>query len=67
VNLLTPGDRLSPAWIKLQQYYAERLETLRSKNDNALTADETARLRGQIAEVKALLAFGEDIQIVIDE
>ena len=47
----------SPLWLMLKEHLAERLVTLRSKNDAPLSADETARLRGQIAEIKYILGL----------
>lgn len=61
---LTPGERMHPLWQKLAQHYSQRLATLRAKNDNPLTADETADLRGRIAEVKALLSLADDLPTV---
>ena len=47
---LTPADRMSPLWRALHEHLTNRLAT----------PEKTARLRGQIAEVKALLAMNEE-------
>jgi hypothetical protein len=48
-------DPNGPTWLAIQAYLAKRLATLREKNDRHLPEPETAKLRGQIEEVKALL------------
>jgi hypothetical protein len=52
---LTPEDRLSSLWRRLDQHTARKLESLRRQND-ALNLDQekTAALRGRISETKAL-------------
>lgn len=57
---LTQRDRDSDTWEKLHAYLTERLDELRRKNDNDMGEIETARLRGQIREVKGLLALGNE-------
>ncbi len=52
-----PADYLSPTWAKIRVHYRARLHVLREKNDGRLSYEETERLRGQIQEVKELLAF----------
>lgn len=56
---LTESERMSALWQKLAQHYGERLSALRAKNDKPGNPDDTARLRGRIAEVKALLSLGQ--------
>jgi hypothetical protein len=49
-------DRASLLWMKLERHLRARLDLLRRKNDApTLTPEQTASLRGQILEVKALL------------
>lgn len=55
---LNDRDLQSELWLKLLPYLAARLALLRRKNDTNLTIEQTAALRGQIAEVKNLLAAG---------
>lgn len=57
---LTPAERTSPAWRTIQTYYVERLASLRARNDMPKSAEDTAYLRGQIAEAKLILGLGED-------
>lgn len=52
---ITTADKLNPLWAKLQEYWLERLAHLRQGNDNKLSLEETAFLRGRIAEVKGLI------------
>ena len=57
---LSQADKSSPVWRALEQHYAERLQTLRAKNDAALTPEQTERIRGQIFEVKAFLGLADE-------
>ena len=57
---LLPEDYTHPAILRLKVIYEERLADYRVKNDNRLNADETARLRGRIFEVRNLLALVSD-------
>lgn len=50
-----PGDFNSGLWVRLRKHYEERLGELRAKNDAPLSAEETAAIRGRIAEIKRLL------------
>lgn len=49
----------SETWFELENYYKERLDLLRLKNDSPLSIEETERLRGQIFEIKNLLSFSK--------
>jgi uncharacterized protein involved in exopolysaccharide biosynthesis len=64
--LIDSHDRQSAVWKRLKEYYEARLTMLRSQNDANLTADQTARLRGRIVEVKRLLDLDTD-KPVVDE
>ena len=57
---LTPADKASPLWRALEAHYRDRLQSLRIKNDAALTPEQTERLRGQIFECKAFLGLADD-------
>ena len=57
---ITKGEKLAPAWMKLMARTRQRLEMLRSQNDGDQSADDTAKLRGRIAELKAVLAMDND-------
>jgi hypothetical protein len=56
---LSDADRGSAAWASIERMLAARLADLRAKNDRLQTAEETAHLRGQIAEIKTLLSLAE--------
>lgn len=54
-RVLTESDIQTLLWKKLEQHLTERLQALRARNDGNLTLEDTAKLRGRIAEVKATL------------
>lgn len=56
---LDDTERHSSLWRKLAEYYQQRLALLRAKNDGDLDEARTARIRGQIAEVKQFLDLAE--------
>jgi hypothetical protein len=56
---LTPIEVASALWTRLSAHLNERLQVLREKNDNTLDEQQTARIRGEIAEIKRLLALGQ--------
>ena len=58
-RLLDLNDRQSPTWRKLRDHFEQRLQELREKNDNDLGELATAKLRGQLAEIRYLLALGD--------
>ena len=62
---LTKADRMSPVWRTLHKYLSERLQILREMNDSERTLEGTARLRGQIAELKAIIALNDDALEVV--
>ena len=51
------SDFTSPTWLRLKEHYEARLAALRIKNDGRLSLEDTARARGQIFEVKQILAL----------
>ncbi len=56
---MTPEiDFASSTWKALVERMTDRVETFRAKNDGALSVEQTAHLRGRIAELKHLLALG---------
>ena len=58
---LTDNDRASSLWQRLRAHLEDRLSQSRSRNDNeALTEQETAALRGRIRLLKSLIALGDD-------
>lgn len=52
-------DPNSSTWITLKTDLLEQLTRLRLRNDGNLDPIETATVRGQISEIKRLLAFPE--------
>lgn len=59
---LTNTERSSSSWLKIKDEINERIGLLRVKNDGDLSEVETARLRGRIAALKDLVAWGEPDQ-----
>lgn len=58
-SILSDLEKQSAAWTKVKRHIEQRIEDLRRKNDGDLDPDDTARLRGRIAELKNLLAAVE--------
>lgn len=54
-------DVNGPTWLAVKNFLVARLATLREKNDRHLPEAETAKLRGQIEEVKKLLRLPESL------
>lgn len=61
---LTDGEKMTDLWRKLEEHYTNRLQTLRETNDRAQSESETAKLRGHIAEVKAILTLAKEQPII---
>lgn len=59
-RVLDAADRQSAAWLRLRAHLEKRLDGLRRENDRAQPAEDTAELRGRIAECKRMLALGEE-------
>jgi hypothetical protein len=57
MSALTKEDFLTPTWLRLKEHYEVRLIELRTSNDRTLAIEDTAKLRGRIAEVKNILAL----------
>lgn len=55
---LTEAEAGSQLWLKVREHITRRIAALRALNDDpALDAGKTARLRGQIKELKNLAAL----------
>lgn len=54
---LNAAEKNSAVWLKIKAHLEERLEKVRLQNDADLTPDQTAKLRGRIAEIKSFLAL----------
>lgn len=62
-----PSDFLSPTWMRLKEHCQARLAALRMQNDKTISAEETTKLRGRIAEVKRILALDNPAPIEADD
>lgn len=58
---LTQSERDSPLWRKLMAYWESQLSLLRIQNDGQLPDMETAKLRGQIARLKATMSLDKEL------
>lgn len=54
---LRPLERDSDVWKRIREHLETRLETMRRKNDGDLGPEDTAKVRGRIAELKYLLGL----------
>lgn len=52
---ITERDKLAPWWLEMKTDLEARLSKLRADNDKAMPIEETAALRGRIAEVKRII------------
>lgn len=58
---LSLGEKRTEVWLRLKKHLEETLEKARRKNDDpALTQEQTAALRGEIAAYKKLIALGRE-------
>jgi len=59
--VLSPGEKRSDLWGRLKKHLEDSLEKARVRNDEpALTTEQTAALRGEIASYKKLLKLDRD-------
>jgi len=56
---LTHAERISPTWMRLEEYLTKRLADKRKQNDMRAPQQDTDFLRGEIAQLKAFLALGK--------
>jgi hypothetical protein len=59
---LTMAEINSPSWCRLMEYFADRLAQLRAENDTDKDEVQTAKQRGRIAEIKALMALDKEYE-----
>jgi len=52
-------DRSSPTWRRLRKHLDLRIAGLQRQNEYPISPDETAMIRGQIKEARALIAHVE--------
>ena len=64
VFALSIGDRQSAVWRKILAHLNEKLANARAKNDGDLDEVTTAKVRGQIGILKALIALDKDIAVI---
>lgn len=57
---LAPADKATSTWRALFAHYTARLQMLREQNDARRSIEDTAHLRGQIAEIKELLRLADE-------
>lgn len=57
-KVLDYSDLQSLTWVRLKKHFEQRLAYLRTLNDNDQDPTTTARLRGQIREIKNSIALG---------
>ena len=55
--LLSAEERRTPMWFRIMEHMKERLEYLRVQNEGDKSEVQTAKIRGQIAELKAIMAL----------
>lgn len=58
--ILADHEKDSPVWIKIKAHLESRIALLRLQNDSNMDEIDTATIRGQIRECKALLAQADD-------
>jgi hypothetical protein len=59
---LTTMERDSALWKRIQAEVDRELDVLRKQNDGDKNAEETAKLRGRIAQAKKFLGYGLDVK-----
>lgn len=59
---LTPAEISSPLWMKLKAHIEARVAGHRRTNDGNLGIEETAKIRGRIAEGKYILSTDSGIK-----
>lgn len=57
---LTEGDLVSPTWGKIKRHLDSRLKVLREQLEQDVDERKSAKIRGQIAEVKLFIGLADD-------
>jgi len=57
---ITASDRVSPLWQKLMRRTHARIAQLHIDNERALTTEQTATIRGRLAELRAFERLDQD-------
>lgn len=63
---LDEHDLRSALWLRLHAHLTGRLASLRAQNDGDFSPEDTSKLRGRIAELKAILALAEQEPVQMD-
>lgn len=61
---LTPQDRHSATWLRLKAHLEDKLATARVENEGDKDAIMTAKIRGRIGLLKALIALDQDDPVI---
>lgn len=61
MKFFEPHELTSPTWQKLKKHLEAKLLELRARNDHTMDPIKTERLRGKIAQVKAILELERSI------
>jgi hypothetical protein len=64
---LTPTEKASALWVKLEQHFNGRIDILRKRNDNDAKEEATIALRAQIRELKYVLSLADVRQVASEE
>lgn len=59
--LIEPHEAQTALWKKLREHYEQQLERYRAMNDQDLSLEKTAKLRGRIAEIKGFLELDRPV------
>lgn len=62
---LTDTDRNSSTWAAVKEYAAVRITELQRDLEADRTPEQTAKLRGRIAEIRSFLRAGEPAREVV--
>lgn len=57
---LSPNDRQSPLWVQIKAALEARLQELRLSLEVDMAPEKSAKIRGQISEVKRMLDWEKD-------
>ena len=66
-SVLTPDEAASPVWLKLKKVMQAEIDYLRRQNDRDLDERKTARLRGRIVQLNAMLTWGDAQPMLVDD
>jgi hypothetical protein len=64
IEKLNPVEAQTALWLKLKGRAEQRLQALRAKNDGNLDVEATAKVRGQIAELKIFLELDKPTTVL---